>query len=128
MPAVGFTVRRIDYRDAPSCRGLRSHHTAQCPLVGYAGPAGVKQSLRRTVREPDEHGQLVVRFDAPVAVTDASSHFLLKVGDIVDRRSCRSGGLILSTDRNYAADEPVTMRTTWPPTAAISPSSARSLT
>ena len=55
MPAVGYTVRRIDYRDAPSCRGTGTGRPANCPLVGFVSkgapkPDGVRRKLDVQVR------------------------------------------------------------------------------
>ena len=52
MPAVGYTIRRIDYRDAPSCRGTSTGRPANCPLVGFVSKGTPKpDAVRRKLDE-----------------------------------------------------------------------------
>jgi hypothetical protein len=105
MPAVGFTVERIDYRDAPSCRGRRDRHPAQCPLVGYraASKKPAAEAIRRplTVRVTGQH--VAVTFRAPVAVRAAGSSYTL-LATFDHGQGCRGAGTGTSTDRDIAKD------------------------
>ena len=110
MPAVGFTVRRIDYRDAPSCRGRRNLHPANCPLVGYTPPgeAPTPESIQRPLKVRSTGHRVEVKFPAPVAVRDARSFYTLLV-QFQRGQGCRGAGASVVTDRNVAKGATVRM-------------------
>lgn len=127
MPAVGFTVQRIDYRNAPSCRGKRNHQPANCPLVGRASAPVPTGSLRRTVTATVEGDQLLLQFRAPVAIENARTRFTAIVagkgcsqrvtppagaptGPDGTVRTAERQGFITQSDRDYAAGDLVTIR------------------
>jgi hypothetical protein len=45
LPAVSYTVRRIDYRDAPSCRGTGTGHGTVSYSPGGAHGGGMPTAL-----------------------------------------------------------------------------------
>lgn len=103
MPAVGYTVRRIDYRDAPSCRGRRDRSPARCPLVGYVSPsdAPTAKSVRRPLKVRVSGHGVDVSFRAPVAVRDAKSYYTLMV-QFDHGQGCRGAGSMGRSDRDVA--------------------------
>jgi hypothetical protein len=112
MPAVGYTVRRIDYRDAPSCRGTGTGRPANCPLVGFRSSAAPKpHDVRRTLHVRVRGTRVDISFRAPVAIRDASASYtavvMFKRGE-----GCKGVGAGSATDRNYAAGDLVELSVT----------------
>jgi hypothetical protein len=105
MPAVGYTIRRIDYRDAPSCRGTGTGRPANCPLVGFAPARAPKpQDVQRRLRVSVQGNQVDVSFRAPVAIRDASAAYTAMV-QFKRGEGCKGVGAMRTTDRNYAAGD-----------------------
>jgi hypothetical protein len=109
MPSVGYTVRRIDYRDAPSCRGTGTGRPANCPLVGFA-PTGAPQpkAVRRPLDVRVRDNRVEVSFRAPVAIRDASASYSAIVR-FERGEGCKGVGAMTATDHNYAAGDLVTL-------------------
>jgi hypothetical protein len=107
MPAVGYTVRRIDYRDAPSCRGTGTGRPADCPLVGFVPARAPKPAaVRRKLDVRTRGSQVDVRFRAPVAIRDASAAYTAMVR-FERGQGCKGIGALGATDRDYQAGAPV---------------------
>jgi hypothetical protein len=105
MPAVGYTIRRIDYRDAPSCRGTGTGRPVNCPLVGLVSKVAPRPEAVRRRLDVQVYGTRVdIRFRAPVAIRDASASYTAAV---FFRRGegCKGVGMVAPTDRNYAAGD-----------------------
>jgi hypothetical protein len=114
MPAVGYTVRRIDYRDAPSCRGTGTGRPANCPLVGFVAKGAPKpDEVRRKLDVQVRGSRIKVRFPAPVAIRDASASYTATV-HFNRGEGCKGVGAMTATDRDYAAGDQVELSLTLP--------------
>jgi hypothetical protein len=115
MPAVGYTVRRIDYRDAPSCRGTGTGRPANCPLVGYVSSTAPKaEAVRRKLDVQVRQSRIQVSFPAPVAIRDASAAYTAIV-QYERGEGCKGVGVMSATDRDYGAGDTVELSATLPP-------------
>jgi hypothetical protein len=116
QPAVGFRIKRIDYRNGTRCDGKVGHlqHPIKCPLAGYTPPEH-QLTAAQAKRPLHVHGirRLVVSFRAPAAVTSVSSSYQLFVMYHHGGRTC-SGGQGKTTDRDYAKGAVVRMTVTLP--------------
>jgi hypothetical protein len=114
MPAVGYTVRRIDYRHAPSCRGTGTGRPANCPLVGFVSAGAPKRDgVRRTLDVRVRGTRVDVSFHAPVAIRDASASYTAFV-QFKRGEGCKAVGVLGETDRNYATEDLVKLSLTLP--------------
>ena len=114
MPAVGYAIRRIDYRDAPSCRGTGTGRPANCPLVGYVAKGAPRpDTVRRKLDVQVRGSRIKVSFPAPVAIRDASASYTATVH--FDRgEGCKGVGTMAATDRDYAVGDRVALTLTLP--------------
>jgi hypothetical protein len=114
MPAVGYTVRRIDYRDAPSCRGTGTGRPANCPLVGFVAKGAPKpDDVRRKLDVQVRGSHIKIRFPASVAIRDASASYTATVH--FDRgEGCKGVGAMAATDRDYRVGDRVELTLTLP--------------
>jgi hypothetical protein len=114
MPAVGYTIRRIDYRDAPSCRGTGTGRPANCPLVGLVSTSTPEpQDVRRKLDVRVRGSRIEIGFRAPVAIRDASASYTAMV-QYKRGEGCKGVGAMGGTDRNYAGGELVRIAVTLP--------------
>ena len=112
MPAVGYTVRRIDYRDAPSCRGTGTGRPAKCPLVGFVSKGAPEpEAVRRPLDVRVRGSRVEISFHAPVAIRDASTSYTAMV-QFKRGEGCKGVGTMTATDRNYAAGDLVELYAT----------------
>jgi hypothetical protein len=111
-PAVGFTIRRIHYRDGTSCGGRVGHdnHPIDCPLAGFTPPQKVPSAaeVERPLTVTGRH-KLKVSFRAPVAIQDAGRFYSLWVFIRHGGRECTTGGLGQVTDHDIDKDARVTI-------------------
>ena len=116
-PAVGFTIRRIHYRDGTSCGGRVGHdnHPIDCPLAGFTPPHKVPSAaeVKRRLTVTGRH-RLKISFRAPVAIRDASRFYSLWVFIHHGGRDCTTGGLGQATDDDIDKGARVTMIATLP--------------
>ncbi len=132
LPAVGYTVRRIDYRDAPSCRGTGTGRPANCPLVGFVSKGAPEpEAVRRKLDVRVRGDRVEVSFRAPVAIRDASAAYTAIV-QFKRGEGCKGVGAMAATDRDYAAGDLVELSVPMPRckgkvigTVAYSPGGAR---
>ena len=112
MPAVGYTVRRIDYRDAPSCRGTGTGRPASCPLVGFVSEGTPEpEAVRRPLDVRVRGSRVEISFRAPVAIRDASASYTAMV-QFKRGEGCKGVGAMGATDRDYAAGDLVELSVT----------------
>jgi hypothetical protein len=112
MPSVGYTIRRIDYRDAPSCRGTGTGRPANCPLVGFVAKAAPKpEAVRRKLDVQVHRTRVDISFRAPVAIRDASASYTAAVF-FKRGEGCKGVGVLSPTNRNYAAGDLVKISVT----------------
>jgi hypothetical protein len=107
QPAVGFRIKRIDYRDGTHCGGDVGHdnHPLKCPFGGYAAPQDVPTAaqVRRPVHAHVRRGSLLITFRAPVTIADAGSAYSF-FAQLDGGKRCHYG-VGGPTDRDYTAGD-----------------------